>query len=156
MTDLNVTLPAILYFVVFSSKTAFFKLQDIFPECFLYREASPQIEPLVCLQENNACTVGKSCMETLCKRLYVLFQEVCAGCDLIILYYKKRNYDGIGAGVFWSNLEQVRVINVNPFAWARIKRHGNIYQFDPSQEFFLTGQAAPPNKIKNFEDQMLD
>lgn len=144
----KVDLPKILYFVVFSSKTAFFKLEDIFPECFFYREDSPQIEPLICLREENSCTVGKNCMDVLAKRLYVLFEEVCLNSDLIILYFKKRNVPGLGAGVFDSEFENPKVITMNPHGWNMIKSRGNIYQFDPSQDFFLTGSAPPPEKVE--------
>ena len=96
----KVQLPSIMYFVVFSSKTAFFKFEDIFPECFHYRDQHPQIEPLVCMREDYACTVGKGCLDTLAKRIFILFEEVCANADLIILYYRKRNVQGLGAGLF--------------------------------------------------------
>ena len=135
-----------MYFVVFSSKTAFFKLQDILPECFLYREQSPQLEPLICLQEDNACHVGKNCMETLVRRLKVMFDSVVPMAKLAILYYPKRGKQGIGAGVFFRNLQDFRVITVNPSAWSQVKRKGSIYQFSPHKEFFLTGKAAPAEK----------
>jgi hypothetical protein len=158
MSDLvgKVQLPSILYFVVFSSKTAFFKLENIFPECFLYREQSPQIEPLICLREENSCTVGKNCMDVLAKRLYVLFGEVCLNADLIILYYKKRNILGLGAGVFDRQFQNPQTITMNPSAWNLVKSRGTIYQFDPSQDFFLSGIAPPPEKTEKIEDQLLD
>jgi hypothetical protein len=152
----EVQLPTILYFVVFSSKTAFFKLQDIFPECFFYRDQSPQIEPLVCMREDNACTVGKNCMDVLAKRVYILFEEVCLDADVVILYYRKRNIQGMGAGVFDREFKNPRIITMNPSGWNMVKRRGNIYQFDPSQDFFLSGQAAPPEKTEKHEDQLLD
>jgi hypothetical protein len=152
----GVQLPSIMYFMVFSSKTSFFKLQDIFPECFHYREDSPNIEPLACLVEDMGCTVGRNCMETLCKRLYVLFAEICTSSDLILLYFRKRNYTGLGSGVFWPNLEDAKVITMNPTAWERLKNSGNVYRFDPSRDFFLTGMSAPPDEIQKSEDQVLD
>lgn len=158
MTDPGkmVTLPSLMYFVVFSTKTAFFKFDDIFPECSFYRKDSPQIEPLMCLQFDNCCTVGKNCMEVLCRRLYVMFEEVCTQSDLAILYFKKRNFEGLGAGVFWADLERARVITMNPTAWERVKARGNVYQFDPNQDFFLTGSSAPPEEVEETEDQLLD
>lgn len=152
----KIDLPRIMYFVSFSSKTSFFRLKDIYPECFFYRDDSPQIEPLVCLREDNACTVGKSCMEVLAKRLYVLFEEVCPQSDMILLYYKKRNFVGIGAGVFDRRFENPRTITMNPSAWELIKGRGIVYQFDPSRDFFLSGSMAPLEEVKNSEDQVLD
>lgn len=130
-----------MYFLLMSQKTAFFKLDDIFPECGLYREQHPMIEPMVCLAETAACTVGKNCMETLAKRLKVLYEEVLTDVDLILLYYRKRNLPGIGAAVFWRSFEEPRIITVNPTSWARIKNRGAVYQFTPGPSFFLTGRA---------------
>lgn len=152
----KVQLPKIMYFVVFSSKTSFFKLQDIFPECFFYRDQSPQIEPLICLREPNSCTVGKNCMDVLARRLHVLFEEVCLDADMIVLYYRKRNIEGLGAGVFDRAWENPRTITMNPSAWNMVKSRGNIYQFDPTQDFFLSGTAPPPEKMEKTEDQLLD
>jgi hypothetical protein len=142
-------LTSIIYFVVFSQKTAFLKLESIFPECFFYRDQSPQIDPLMCLLEDNACTVGKNCIETIVKRLHVLFQEILPGVNVIVLYYKKRGGTGVGAGIFWKDMREPRVITVNPFAWQKIKQRGAVYQFQPNSSFFLTGQASPPEIEKN-------
>jgi hypothetical protein len=152
---MSVEIPSIMYFVVFSSKTAFFKLDDIFPECLFYRDKSPQIEPLACLQEDNACTEGRHCMETLSKRIFVMFEEVC-DCDLLILYFKKRNYQGLGAGVFWKDMREPRIITMNPSAWSRIKMHGNVYRFNPGHEFFLSGSSAPPKEVEKSQTPPLD
>lgn len=128
----------IMYFVVFSSKTAFFRLVDIFPECGLYQEKSPQLEPMVCLTE-NVCHVGHSCMDKLARRVHAIFEEVVPSADLLLLYYRKRNYDGLGASIFYRDMSNPRNITMNPYAWERIKRRGKIFEFDPSVDFFLTG-----------------
>ena len=137
----DATLGKITYFVQMSSKTAFFKLQDIFPECFFYRDSSPRIEPLVCLQEDNACSVGSNCMETLVRRLHMLFEEVVPTAELVILYFKSRNDKHIRAGVFYRNLKDFRIITMNPFGWKAIKQRGKIFKFTPTQNFFLTGKS---------------
>jgi hypothetical protein len=143
-----ITLPGgqnIMYFVVFSSKTAFMKLQDTFPECFLYRENSPQIEPLVCLREEHSCHVGHNCMEILCKRVHVLFHEILTGTQILVLYYKKRNTNGLGASVFWKEgNREPRIITMNPYAWNRIKQRGSVFQFTASPEFYLSGTSSEP------------
>ena len=151
---MEISTPQIMYFLVFSKKTAFFKLQDIFPECYFYRDDSPRVEPLICLREDNVCHVGHSCMETLARRLHMLFEEVFKPeddkevVDLIILYYRKReNTDSIGAGIFWRDFSNLRVITVNRAGWEYVKVRGNIYQFNPSTTFFLTGKAAPPDEV---------
>jgi hypothetical protein len=134
----------IMYFVVFSSKTAFFKLQDIFPECFLYREHAQQIDPLKCLLEDNACHVNHNCMEALAKRIHVLFQEVLPSVDMVITYFKKRGDRSYGAGLFWRDMREPQAITMNPFAWKRVKHRGSVYTFSPNVSFFLSGKAAPP------------
>ena len=137
-----------MYFVVFSSKSVFFKLDEVFPECALYREKSPRIEPLVCLQEDNSCTVGKTCMEVLVKRIHVLFEEILQDVEVLILYYKKRNVAGIGAGIFWRNLKDFRIITINPTSWNYIKSRGAVYQFHPSPEFYLGGTSQKPEEAE--------
>jgi len=136
-----------MYLVVISSKTAFFKLQDIFPECFFYRETSPKIEPLICLRENNSCHVGKNCMETLAKRIQTIFTHVVPSSKLVILYFKKRNVNGLGAGIFSSDFNRVRVITMNPTGWNAVKNRGLIYEFSPTKDFFLTGKSEPIKKV---------
>jgi hypothetical protein len=133
-----------ILFVVFCEKTAFFKLEDVFGECYLYREKSPQIEPVVCLREENSCYAGKSCMATLAQRVFVLFEEVLPAAYLMLLYYRKRNLGGIGAACFWRDMREPNVITVNPYAWNMVKTRGNVFRFSPGPSFFLTGMAAPP------------
>jgi len=132
-----------IYFVTFCEKTSFFKLQDIFPECFLHREEVPQVEPLICVR-NDSCPVNHNCMEALAKRIYILFKEVLPTSRMIVLYFKKRNIPGIGGCIFWRSMDEPRLITVNPFAWAKVKRRGTIYEFSPGPSFFLTGRTAPP------------
>jgi hypothetical protein len=133
-----------IHFLVFCEKTAFFRLKDIFGECFIYRDKSPLIEPVVCLHEENSCYVGKSCMETLARRIFVIFEEVLPAVELIILYFRKRNLPGIGAALCWRDMREPRIITVNPYAWSRIKTRGTIFRFDPGPSFFLTGKAPSP------------
>lgn len=140
-----------MYFLLMSRKTALFKFNDLFPECALYIEKHPQIEPTMCLRETAACTVGHNCMETLAKRIKVLFEEVLDGVDLLILYFKKRNMPGMGAAVFWRDFREPRVITMNQGAWNKIKERGWVYQFTPGSSFFLSGQAsdAAPTPTQN-------
>ena len=129
---------SITYFFIYNQKTAFFKLEDIFPECYVYRETSPQMEPLVCLKE-DACHVGKNCMETLIYRLKALFDEVVPNAELILLYYRRfKDKSNLGGGVFYRNLQDLRMISMNPYVWKRLKQLGSIYQFTPNQSFYLT------------------
>lgn len=140
----------IMYFLTFCGKTAFFKLQDIFPECFLYRKDN-QVEPMFCMEGD--CPSNKNCMETLSKRIFVLFQEVIVGADLLILYYKKRNkQNSIGGTLFWKDMREPRNITINPYGWNTIKSRGNAYQFQPTSSFYLTGKS--PNPTKDSSDKL--
>lgn len=132
----------IFYFLVLSQKTAFFKLKDILPECTLYREKSPRLDPLICL-EQDACHVGKNCMEKLVTRLKTLFGDIVPEANLIILYFKRDFRDNLGAGVFYPNLQDFRVITVNPFAWERLKFRGDLFRFSPNPTFFLHSKEDP-------------
>lgn len=129
----------IKYFLLLSSKTAFFKLQDIFPECFLLREKHPQLEPLVCLREDHSCHVNQNCMGILCNRMHSLFDVTLPQVQTLILYFRKRNIPGMGAGIFWRDFREPRVITVNPTGWESMKRWGQAYKFFPGNEFFLGG-----------------
>jgi len=148
----------LMYFVIFSQRTAFLKLEDVLPECFYLRRESPQLEPLLCLLEDNACHVNQNCMEKLVKRLHVLFEEVMHGIDLILLYYRQRAVvDSIGCGIFWRNLRDFKIATINRSAWAMIKNRGNVFQFQPATEFYLSGAAsAPPEEPESPEEIILD
>lgn len=136
-----------VYFVSLNKKTIFFKLQDVFPECFVHREQSPNVEPMLCLQ--GTCPVNHNCMETLAKRIYVLFQEILPAGQLIVLYYRKRNFDGIGGSLFWRDMREPRNITINPWGWESAKRRSLIYKFEPGPHFYLTGSAAPPEETSD-------
>lgn len=139
----------ICYFVLFSTKSAFFKLNDIFPECAFHREHAPQVDSLQCLQEDHSCHVNHNCMATLVHRVHVLFQEVLPSVQVIVLYFRKHGNQRYGAGLFWRDMREPRVIVMNPWAWERIKQRGNVFAFTPTQSFFLTGQSAPPEIASN-------
>ena len=136
-----------ILFLTFCDKTVFIKLQDVFPECFLYREEMPRAEPLMCL--SSTCPGNHACMETLAKRVFVLFREVMPYAHLIVLYYRRRNTNSLGAGLFWSDMREPRDITMNPFAWEMIKARGLVYEFHPGPNFFLTGQAPPPENVNS-------
>lgn len=136
----------IFYFLVLSSKTAMFKLDDLFPECRLYREKAPQAEPLICIRDDS-CPVNHGCMASLVRRIKMLFEEIVPQAELIILYFRKRNVPGLGAGVFWKDFREPRVITVNQQAWERVKFRGTTFQFLPSESFFLSGRGPEPEAL---------
>lgn len=146
-----------MYFVVFSKKTAFFKLEDVLPECFVQRKDSPQLEPLICLLEDNACHRNQNCMEKLVKRLHVIFEEILQEVDLILLYYRQRaEPDSIGCGIFWRNLQDFKVVTINRSAWQMIKNRGTVFQFEPGPCFFLSGSAEKPKEPETSEEVVID
>ena len=136
-----------IYFVSLNQKTIFFKLQDIFPECYVNRDQSPNVEPMLCL--SGVCPTNRNCMETLAKRVFVLFKEVLPTAQLIILYYRKRNLPGIGGSVFWRNMREPRNITINPWGWKSVKSRSKIFKFEPGPQFYLTGSAPPPKETSD-------
>lgn len=143
-----------IFFLTFCEQTAFFKLEDIFPECFFHRKDN-QVEPMFCMQGN--CPVNKNCMQALSQRVYVLFEEVLPRADLLILYYRKRNLPhSIGGTLFWRDMREPRNITINPYGWTNIKRRGQVYQFHPPVSFFITGRAEMPQETQAVENLALD
>ena len=139
----------LIYFLQLSSKSSFWKVDDVFPECLLYREHAPRIDPLICIKENT-CHVGHNCMEILVKRVHALFDEVVPKyVNLILLYFKKRNTNGIGAGVFWRDFRTPRIITLNPGGWRTVKARGEVFRFTPGESFFLSGRTLPPELDSN-------
>jgi hypothetical protein len=132
--------PNFCYFVVLSSKSAFFKLDNVLPECSLYQELAPKLEPLVCLRE-NVCHVGRNCMDTLVRRVHTLFGELLPTVQVLVLYFRKRTRPGYGAGLFWRDLREPRVITMNSYAWKTVCSRGRVYQYTPSESFYLTGRT---------------
>jgi len=136
-----------IYFVSLNSKTIFFKLQDIFPECYFHREQSPNVEPMLCLQ--GSCPTNHNCMETLAKRIFILFQEVLPAAKLIILYYRNKNINRIGGSLFWRDMREPSNISINPWGWESAKNRSIIYKFEPGPQFFITGSAPSPKEISD-------
>jgi len=143
-----------IFFLVFCDQTIFFKLDSIFPECYLYREQMPRTDPLMCLY--SACPANKNCMETLAKRIFVLFQEVIPQADLIILYYRKQCSSGLGAGLFWKDMSEPRYIIMNPSAWDMIKQRGYVFEFHAGSSFYLSGLASEPEMKLDSEKSELE
>lgn len=143
-----------IFFLTFCERTAFFKLEDIFPECFFHRKNN-YTEPMYCM--TGDCPVNHNCMEALSKRVFVLFQEILPQAKLMVLYYRKRNTpSSIGGTLFWRDMSEPRNITINPYGWARIKQRGNVYQFHPPTSFFITGRAATPEETQAVENLALD
>jgi len=143
-----------MYFLTFCEKTSFFKLEDIFPECFINREKSSHLQSMTCL--DSVCPENKNCMEMLSKRIYILFNEVLPNAELTILYFKMLGSSRIGGSIFWKNMSEPRNIVINPSAWQRIKAYGIIYEFTPNPVFWMTGIAPPPKIQENPPSVSLD
>jgi len=139
--------PNIAYILVLSDKTAFFKLKDVFPECFLYREKSPRVKALVCLKEDLACHCGHRCIDVLVHRVTALFDMLPKTISLILLYFKNDHMERIEAGVFWRDFREPRVITVNPSAWKYCKGRGDVLTFHPTDKFYL---FEPEKKVEVF------
>jgi hypothetical protein len=95
-------------------------------------------------------------METLAKRIFVLFQEVIPQADLIILYYRKQCSSGLGAGLFWKDMSEPRYIIMNPSAWDMIKQRGYVFEFHAGSSFYLSGLASEPEMKLDSEKSELE
>lgn len=132
-----------IYFLSLSNKynsdfTAFFKFQDILPECYFNREGSG-LEVATCIK-NMDCHVNHNCFEILFKRVNILFNEtVVHGTSIILLYFRKVGVPGLGAVVFDRQFDKVepRWITMNPSAWNKVKNYSEVYSFKTNSEFFL-------------------
>jgi len=89
-------------------------------------------------------------MDILARRAQAIFNELLPETvRVLVLYFRKRNVLGYGAGIFWRDMREPRVITMNPHAWERVKARGLVYQFTPSDTFFLSGRSDTADSSAN-------
>lgn len=143
--------PAPFYTLLVTSErrgtaTLFAKIDDVFPECGVSIHNSDRMDRLQCFIDS--CHVGANCMEKLAKRLNVLF-DTFPTAQLCYLYFKRRADAKMRAGLFWRDFRLPTVINVNKWAWERMKTYGQVYQFAPPAGFYglSTSAAQSPQLV---------
>ena len=135
----NIINPNSFNLIVFREKTMFIKMKDIYPECFLYINKSPQLYPFICLK-NNDCHVGMNCMLTLANRVKYIFDQF-KGVGLLFLYFSYPDRPGSQrAGVFWRDFDkkEPKYMTFNRAAWERIKLQGDIYKWSLPNDLFMS------------------
>lgn len=109
------------------SKTIFAKLKDVYQECEVLIDGSPQLYPLRCLVDH--CPKNANCMETLAKRVNCIF-EAFPEAQLLLLYFSYHDRQGsIRAGVFWRDMREPRYITLNRTGWQKMKEMGVVYEW---------------------------
>ena len=76
-------------------------------------------------------------MEGLAKRVHYFFDNVVFDAELIIAYFKYHDRpQSIRAGIFFRNMDEPRVMTLNPYAFKKFQREGDTYKWFPSTEFY--------------------
>lgn len=125
-------------FFSFHDKNVFIPLKSVYPECYPLIEGEPQLYPLLCLQ--SMCHRSQNCAEILAKRVNYLFTNVVPEAKLIVLYFKYQDRpNSIRGGIFHKDMREPHVSVLNPHAFGKFKREGNVYQWIPTEDFLFMG-----------------
>ncbi len=134
------------YTFIVSDKTAFIKLDTLYPECFFYIKDEPQLFPLICLVGD--CHRSQNCMEKLVYRLKYIF-DTFPTLDLIVLYFKYRDSKSIRMGEFWKDFREPKYSIMNPSAFNKFKEIGVVYSFPMPDSLFIGNTYTPnPKSLK--------
>lgn len=135
-------------FVVFQKRTVFIPLKYIYPECSVLIDPYQQLFPLFCLREDG-CPANSNCMETLAKRVDYFFTNVVPDAELLIAYFKYRDRsNSIRAGVFDREMQNPRVMTLNPYAFRKFQKEGTTYKWVPPDEFLFMGGSSELIPVK--------
>lgn len=103
--------------------------------------------PLKCMQDDS-CPKNKNCAESLAKRVHHFFQHVEPDAELMVAYFKYHDKpNSIRAGVFNKDLEEPKLMTVNPYAFRKFQKEGITKQWSPSAEFCGIGGTSIPTII---------
>lgn len=119
----------------------FLKLRDLYPECSFLIEDLDQMFPLRCIADDG-CPRNQNCMEKLARRLQYVF-DTFKDVKTILLYFRWRDRPGSHrAGVFWRDMREPRYITFNVFAWEKLKKIGQAYEWTIPDELFLQTKVS--------------
>lgn len=136
-----------IYYFRFKHKTAFVKLQYLFPECMVLIEGKDQLYPLKCLADS--CPANANCMEGLAKRIHYFFEHAAVGAEYLVTYFKHPDRpNSIRAGIFDRDLKNPRVMVVNPYAFKKFQTRGEVFKWIPPHEFYLLNSVMTSGLIK--------
>lgn len=128
-----------MYILEVNNKTIFARLKDVYPECEVLINGSPQLYPLRCLADH--CPKNANCMEKLVHRVKFLF-DTFPNAQLLVLYFAFPDRPGsIRCGIFWSDFSEPYFRTINRASWELFKKKGTVYEWEMPQSLFLTGRA---------------
>jgi hypothetical protein len=148
-----------------TGRTLYCRQRDLFPECSVYIQDSPQLHPFLCFRDH--CHVGRGCFDTLARRVVALYDAVSPRfprAKSLIVYFRfpnrqapreMKSYLGIGgAWIDCTWARPPRLINprhgyvLNPGGWKRlvelgtdVTRGGGLWEWTPLASLWQTGQA---------------
>lgn len=115
-------------------KTIFTKFNEVYKDCEILINGSPQLHPLFCLKAN--CPKNANCMNKLAHRIKYIFDNFKLA-DLLVLYFKYPDRpNSIRAGIFWRDMREPRLITMNQSAWEKLKSMGIVYEFNIPDHLF--------------------
>ena len=124
-----------IFYFRFQHKTAFIKLEHLFPECFFLIEGKEQLYPVKCLE--GPCTANANCMEGLAKRVHYFFEKVAIDAEMLVAYFKYADRPkSIRAAFFWRNMDEPIVRIINPWAFKKFQRESEVFKWLPPEEFY--------------------
>lgn len=119
-------------------RTAFMKLDFVYPECKVLLDRNDKLYPLQCLR--TSCPKNQACMDVLARRVKYLFDNVVPSAGLLILYYTWIDHPSkIRAGVFFPDFREPRQITCRRAMFTRYKNEGDVFAWEPTKEFYLLG-----------------
>ena len=88
-------------------------------------------------------------MEGLAKRVHYLFDNVVFDAELIIAYFKYRDRpNSLRGGVFFRDMLEPQVKTLNPWAFQKFQREGDVFKWVPPKEFYnINTVLTTPNII---------
>lgn len=123
-----------MYILEVNEKTLFTKFSNVYDECSFLINDLPKAYQLMCLKTD--CPRNANCMEKLAKRVKAIFDSF-PNAQLLILYYKYRDSKSLKAGVFWREMDEPKLITMNPGAWEKMKELGVIYEWEMPTDLLL-------------------
>ena len=132
-----------MFLLEIREKTLFARVKDIFPECEVLINGSPQLYPLRCLVDH--CPKNANCMEKLVHRVKYIF-DTFEKAELLILYFAYPDRPGsIRCGVFWKDFRPPYYRTINRTSWELFKKNGTVYSWQ-LPDWLLLGHTKAPEE----------
>jgi hypothetical protein len=130
-----------IHYFVAQGHSLFIPLRNLYPECMVLIEPHERLSPLQCFKTH--CHAMKGCPEVLARMVNYLFTHVCPSAQMIYAYFKYRDRpQSIRAGVFDRDLNEPKVIIVNPWGFRKYQKEGVAFEWHPPDEFLFMGSSS--------------